>query len=150
MTLLNHILLIWRWIKDLNRYSRSLFVGSFLLDVEIFNLIGLLSSGNNIQEFSQAVLLEVLLSQILQVSLWEWDVSRNGDLVGISWYVDLFTEVSDLTLNFNSSSQELSKVAGVENFIFNWSWTINWKAVADFLLLGDSFAHGYKLILLYS
>jgi hypothetical protein len=58
--------------KNLNR-SRSLLIGSILLNVEVFDLIGSLSGGDDVQEFSQAVLLQVLLCQVLQVSLGEGD-----------------------------------------------------------------------------
>jgi hypothetical protein len=60
--------------KNLNR-SRSLLIGSILLNVEIFDLIACLCCGDDVQEFSQAVLLQVLLCQVLQVSLGESNVS---------------------------------------------------------------------------
>lgn len=113
-----------------------------MLNVEIFDLIGSLSSGNDVQEFSQAVLLEVLLGQVLQVSLWEWNVSWDGDLAGIVCDVDLFTQVTNLSVDFYSGFQKLSEVAGVEDLIFDWLGAVNWEVVADFLLLGNFLTHG--------
>lgn len=113
-----------------------------MLNVEIFNLIGSLSGGNDVQEFSQTVLLEVLFGQVLQVSLWECDVSWDSDLAGIVGDVDLFTQVSNLSVDFYSGFQEFSEVAGVEDLIFDWLGAVNWEVVADFLLLGNFFTHG--------
>jgi hypothetical protein len=128
--------------KDLNRNSRSLFVFAFLLDVEILDLIWSLVCGNDVQEFSETVLLEVLLGQVLQVSLWEWDAGWDGDFCGIWGNGDLVSQVSNLILDFDSCSQEFGEVGGVENLILNWLWAVNGEAVADFLLLGDFFTHG--------
>jgi len=113
-----------------------------LLNVEIFDLIGSLSGGNDVQEFSQAVFLEVLFGQVLQVSLWEWNVGSNGDFAGITGDVDLFTQVTDFTIDFYSGFQEFSEVGGVEDLIFDWLGAVNSEVVVDFLLLGNFFTHG--------
>jgi len=113
-----------------------------LLNVEIFDLIGCFSGGDDVQEFSQAVLLEILLGEVLQVSLWESNVSGDGDLAGITSDVDLLAQVTDLSVDFNSASQEFSEVAGVEDLIFDGLGAVNCEAVADFLFLGNFFTHG--------
>ena len=48
---------------------------SLLLDVEVFDLIGILVSGNDIEELSEAVLLEVFLGEILKITLGEVSLS---------------------------------------------------------------------------
>ena len=112
------------------------------MDVEVFDLISSLAGGNDVQEFSKAVLLEVLLGQVLQVSLWECDVGWDVNLWGFGSNSDVISQVSDLACDFDSSSQEFGEVGGVEDLIFDWLWAVNWEVVADFLLLGDSFTHG--------
>ena len=49
--------------------SGSFLLGTFLLDVEVPNLIGIFAGGNNVEEFSELVFLEVFLGQVLDVSL---------------------------------------------------------------------------------
>ena len=112
------------------------------MDVEILDLISSLAGGNDVQEFSEAVFLEVLFGEVFQVSLGECDVGWDIDLSGIWGDGDVISQVSDLTLDFDSCSQELGEVGGVENLIFNWLGAVNWEAVADFLLLGDFLTHG--------
>lgn len=112
------------------------------MNVEIFDLIGSFAGGNDVQEFSQAVLLEVFLGQVLQVSLWERNVGWDGELAGIAGDGDLFSQVADLSVDFDSGSQELGEVGGVEDLIFDWLWAVNCEGVADFLLLGNFFTHG--------
>ena len=53
---------------NLNRRGSFLLV-SLLLDVEVFDLIGILVGGDDIEELSEAVLLEVFLGEILKVTL---------------------------------------------------------------------------------
>ena len=48
---------------------------SLLLDVEVFDLIGILVGGDDIEELSEAVLLEVFLGEILKVTLGEVSLS---------------------------------------------------------------------------
>lgn len=52
---------------------KSFLVDFFLLDIEVFDLVGFLILGNHVQELSQAVLLQVFLGQVLEVSLAEGD-----------------------------------------------------------------------------
>lgn len=53
--------------------SRSFFVGTLLLDVEVSDLVCVFVAGHHIQELPQRVLLEVLLGQVLKVPLGQWD-----------------------------------------------------------------------------
>jgi hypothetical protein len=55
-------------LMNLNRRGSFLLV-SLLLDVEVFDLIGILVGGDDIEELSEAVLLEVFLGEILKVTL---------------------------------------------------------------------------------
>ena len=65
---------------------RSLFVFVFLfflviVDLEVAELIRVLGGGNNAQPVSQVVLLQVLLGEILQVTLAEGHGRGKDDLV---------------------------------------------------------------------
>ena len=50
------------------------------IDVEVPEFVGLLVWGNNVQEVTELLLLQVLLGQVLEVSLGEWQFSSNVDL----------------------------------------------------------------------
>ena len=112
------------------------------MDVEVFNLVACLGGGNHVQEFSQTVLLEVLLCQVFQVSLWESNVGWNGDLAWVAGHGHVISEVSNLVFDFDSGSKELSEVGGVEDLILDWLGAVNGEGVADFLFLGNFFTHG--------
>lgn len=112
------------------------------MDVEVFNLVTTLASCDHIQKLPQTVLLQVLLGQVLQVSLWKGNAGSNWHLAGVAWHVDLVSKVSDLALDFDSSSQVLSEVVGVENLILDGLGTVNGEVVADFFLLGNFLTHG--------
>jgi hypothetical protein len=107
----------------------SLLVGSILLDVEILDLIVGLVGGDNVQEFSKTVLLEVLLGQVLKISLGEGDIGVDvDDFVGVG-DLDAVTQFTDLSVNLDSLSEELSEVAGVEDLVLNGSGAVDGEVV---------------------
>jgi hypothetical protein len=94
-------------------------VFSFLLDVEVFNLVGRLVGGNDIQKLSQAVLLEIFFGEVFQVSLGEVDVSLDSNPLVVA--VDSYglSEVAGSSCDFDASSEELSEIGGIEDLILN-------------------------------
>ena len=63
-------------------YPREVSLCCFLvLDLEVSKGVGVLRNGDDSQEFLQVLLLEVLLGQVLKVSLGEGDLSLDNDLL---------------------------------------------------------------------
>ena len=76
-----------RW--NILRINRS-FLGSFvLLNIEVFNFVGLLVLGDHIQEFSKAVLFQVFLGEVLKISLGERDRAVDVDFGSVVGDFDL-------------------------------------------------------------
>ena len=76
-----------RW--NILRINRS-FLGSFvLLNIEVFNFVGLLILGDHIQEFSKAVLFQVFLGEVLKISLGERDRAVDVDFGSVVGDFDL-------------------------------------------------------------
>lgn len=83
--------------------NRSFFI-TFLLDVKVFDLVFFLVGSYNIQELSEAMLFQVFLSQVFQVSFWEWNVSLYVDFSLVVWNLDVLTKFAQLAINFDSLS----------------------------------------------
>jgi len=52
-----------------------------MLNVEVFDLVGGLVDCDDVQELSQTVSLEVLLGEVLEISLGEGDFDLDGDFL---------------------------------------------------------------------
>jgi hypothetical protein len=79
-------------------------VSSLLLDVKVFNLIGGLVGGDNVQELSKAVLFEIFFGEVLKVSLGEVDVGLDSDLLVVAAHSHGFSEVAGSSANFDACS----------------------------------------------
>lgn len=71
MLLLGLLIIKYRKVLGFVKGALSFLVSAFLLDVEVFDLIGGAICCNNVEEFSEAVLLQVLLREILEVTFGE-------------------------------------------------------------------------------
>jgi len=102
---------------------------AFLLDVEVFDLVGGLVSSNHIQELSQTVSFEVLLRQIFKISLRECNVGLNCDFLIVVAHSHRFAQMSSPSSDFYALAEVLGEVGGIEDFIFDWLGAINGEAV---------------------
>jgi hypothetical protein len=82
-------------------------------------LVGGLVGGNNVQELSKAVLLEVFLGEVLKVSLGEVDISLDSYLLVIAAHSHGFSEVAGSSADFDACSEELGEISGIEDLILN-------------------------------
>ena len=121
---------------------RSLLIGALLLDVEVLDLVSGLVDGDDVQELTEAVPLEVLLGEVLEVSLGEGDVGLDGDLLVVAANLDLLAEFAGFAVDFDSVLEELSEVGGVEDLILDGLGAVNDKSSGDLGLsfLGGSFS----------
>jgi len=120
---------------------RSFLVCALLLNVEVFDLVRALVGGNDIEELTKGVLLQVFLGEVFQVSLGEADVSLDSDALVVSVHLHALSEVASATADLDAGSEELSEVAGVEDLVLDGLGAVDGEGVRDLgisvLLLGD-------------
>ena len=112
-----------------------------MLDIEVFDLVVSFVGSHYIQEFSQTVLLQVFLGQVLQISFRKWNVSLDFDFSFIIGNLDVFPEFAKFAIDFDALFKELRKVIGVEYFIFDWFGAVDTKNMVVLLV---SFVHGWN------
>lgn len=118
---------------------RSLLIGALLLDVEVLDLIGGLVDGDDVQELTETVSLEVLFGEVLEVSLGEGDIGLNGDFLVVAAHLDLLSELAGFAVDFDPVLEELCEVGGVEDLVLHWLGAVNDESSGD---LGLSFFGG--------
>ena len=110
----------------------SFFSCFVLLNVEVFDFVGLLILGNHVKKFSKAVLLEIFLGKILKVPLWERHSAVYANLCSVVSNFNLISEFSCFTINFDSLAQVFWEVGGDEDLILHWLWAVDTE-VEDFV-----------------
>ena len=90
-----------------------------MLDVEVLDLVGIFAVCDDVEELSETVSLEVLLGEVLEISLGEGDVSSDGDLFVFALDIDCASEFSSSSVDFDSLSEIFGEVVGVKDFIFD-------------------------------
>jgi hypothetical protein len=118
---------------------RSLLIGSLLLDVEVLDLVGGLVDGDDVQELAETVPLEVLLGEVLEVSLGEGDVGLDGDFLVVAAHLDLLSQFAGFAVDFDSVLQELGEVGCVEDLVLDGLGAVDDEGSGD---LGLSFLGG--------
>ena len=122
------------------------------VDVEEADLVLVLGGGNNTEELTDLLLLEVLLGEVLEVSLGEVDHGGDNDGVLVLGDGDLVSEVSSLSLDLDSLGKEGLEVSENDNVVLNWllevdgelaGWLLDLASLAS--LGGGSFLGGGSL-----
>lgn len=72
------------------------------------------------QEITQLLLLEVLLGQVLQVSLGERKLSSDDDLGLVTGNGDLGAEITGFAVDLDSVVKELLEGGRVEDLVLHW------------------------------
>ena len=107
-----------------------------MLDVEVFDLVGGSVGGNDVQELPEAVLLEVLLGEVLEVSFGEVGVSLDGDSLVITVHADHISQTAGPACHLDAGSQEFCEVGGVEDLVLDGFGAIDGEGVGDLGLNG--------------
>lgn len=105
-----------------------LFFFVILVDVEVTELIGVLVRGDDVEPVTKLVLLQELLSQVLQVSLGVSNSGRDDDL-GAAGVTGNFNtggaELTGLTIDLEAVVEEVFEGGGIKDTVGNWSITID-------------------------
>lgn len=103
-------------------------------DIEELELVNTLGSSNNSDPISQRVLLEELLSQVLEVLSRELSSRNNSNLITLSADNNLVLEVTSSVINLDVFSEILLKSSDINDLALGVG--SNFKSVLLGLLLG--------------
>jgi hypothetical protein len=90
------------------------------------------------------VLLQVLLGEVLQVTLGETDLSLNCHTLVITGDLNVISQVASAASDFNATAQELTEVSSVEDLILDGLGTVDGEGVGH-LSLASLFLDGLDL-----
>merc|ERR1712071_487233 len=98
-----------------------------VVEAEVLELVRVLGAGHHAQVVTQAVLLQVLLGQVLQVPLAHLDVvaCTDGDLALCTLNVQVLAKVLGLAIHLDAVMEELLKVRGLHESILHWVSAVN-------------------------
>ena len=103
------------------------------MDVEVSELIRVLVGGGDVEIVSEILLLEILLCEVLKVSLGEGNLRSNSDLLVSVRDSQILSEISGGTSNLDLGLEELSEVGNDEDLVFNGLGAINAEVKVNFL-----------------
>ena len=89
------------------RRFHSFGIGLVVVDVEELKLVVVLACGDDSQVLAKVLLLEVLLGQVLEITLRHWDVGVNDDSRLLLGDLNGLAEVSSLVINLDSITEVL-------------------------------------------
>lgn len=108
----------------------------FVSDGVELQLVLVLLDRDESDPVSDLVLLQVSLGQVLQVLTGELGVGNNNNLGTFFGDGDVFTQVTDDTVNLDVFNQELDVRSWVENTVFSWGGSVNDELLSSLRFLG--------------
>ena len=111
----------------------SLGIGLVIVDVEELKLVLVLVGGDDTEILAKVLLLEVLLGQVLEVSLGEGDLGLNDDCVLVLGNSDGLAEVADLAVDLDFLGKVGFEVVKYEDVVFDWVLAVDHISVAGLL-----------------
>jgi hypothetical protein len=100
-----------------------------LLYVEVLDLVRALVGSNHIQKLPQAVLLQVLLGEVLQVALGKTDVGLDADSLVVTVHLHVLAEVAGPAADLDACSEEFCEVGSVEDFVLDGLGAVDGEGV---------------------
>merc|ERR1719334_862 len=134
----------WFVYSMANERAHSLLVAlliSLLLvvvDLEVAQLVRVLGGRDDTQPVPELVLLQVLLGEVLQVSLREGNIRGYDQFRLLLFQHNVGPQVACLASNFNAFQQELLKASDVHDAILNRKSAVESKLQYSLLLLASS------------
>ena len=116
-------------------YSFS--ISLVVVDGEELEFVDVLVGGDDSQVLTELLFLEVLLGQILEVSLGEGNLALNDSGVFVLANGDNLAKVGLLTLNLDVVNEPLDEVSENENVVLNWVSALDDESVGWLLCLGS-------------
>jgi len=95
-----------------------------------------------VEIISQFLLLEVLLGQVLNVSLGEWRLSSDSDVLVVLGDGDSGSEIAFLAIDFYSLFQKVLEVFHDEDIIFDRLSAVDLELQSVLLGLGNGLLEG--------
>merc|ERR1719317_491663 len=118
--------------------SNNLFIIIFfflIVDLEVSELVNVLTASHHSQPITQVVLLQVLLRQVFQVPLGEVDVGVDNNLVLSAFNCAGRSKIVYFPFHLDAVLQELRKVSQIHDTILNWVGAIQSELLGlDFYL----------------
>merc|ERR1719461_1783400 len=102
-----------------------LIVRFLIVDLEVSELVAVLGAGDHTQPVPQVVLLQILLGEVLQVSLGEGDVGGEGQLGLLSLHGELLAKVAGLAGNLDAIQEVFLEISAVHDSVLNWVSAVN-------------------------
>ena len=116
-------------------YSFS--ISLVVVDGEELEFVDVLVGGDDSQVLTELLFLEVLLGQILEVSLGEGNLALNDSGVFVLANGDNLAKVGLLTLNLDVVDEPLDEVSENENVVLNGVSALDDESVGWLLCLGS-------------
>ena len=116
-------------------YSFS--ISLVVVDGEELEFVDVLVGGDDSQVLTELLFLEVLLGQILEVSLGEGNLALNDSGVFVLANGDNLAKVGLLTLNLDVVNEPLDEVSENENVVLNGVSALDDESVGWLLCLGS-------------
>ena len=116
-------------------YSFS--ISLVVVDGEELEFVDVLVGGDDSQVLTELLFLEVLLGQILEVSLGEGNLALNDSGVLVLANGDNLAKVGLLTLNLDVVNEPLDEVSENENVVLNGVSALDDESVGWLLCLGS-------------
>merc|ERR1719154_71621 len=111
-----------------------LFLLLFIVDLEIAELVAVFCGCYNTEPVTEIVLLQILLRQVLEISLGECNVGSHNQLGFGSLNSDVVAEVSSFTIDLDPVMKVLLEVSGVHDAILDGLSAVEDKLVLNLLL----------------
>merc|ERR1719510_1966327 len=102
-----------------------LIVRLLIVVLEVSELVAVLGASHHTQPVPQVVLLQILLREVLQVSLGEGDVRGEGQLGLLSLHGELLTKVAGLAGNLDALLEVFLEISAVHDSILHWVSAVN-------------------------
>lgn len=105
-------------VRKFVKFSSVLFF-FVLLNVEVFEFVGLFVSGHHMEVVSQLLLLQVFLGQVFEVALRKRDRGGHKDLVGVVRNGHFVLKVAKFIFDFNALLEEIWKITGDDHGVID-------------------------------
>merc|ERR1719464_1163838 len=109
---------------------------TLIIDLKVAELISVLVVSDNSEILTHLLLLQVLLSKVLEVALAEVNLCLNNDTILVLANSDGITKVASLAANLDLLGEEVREIVKDDNIILNGERAVDSVLVHSLLALG--------------